>query len=158
MLNVENDDFGRVQHHVACDCPLGRLGLTTTVADIRGISKVVAAGISIEGSTFDRLCEELLPAGIGGGAGDYQFVEDDTAGRTVIELRVRPSIGPIDDAAALDLVRRTIEADELGVLASSVWGEDGHVRVARTDPIITRAGKQLAYERLQPSRPAAGSS
>jgi len=39
------------------------------------------------------------------------------------------------------------------VLASSVWGADGHVRIVRTDPIVTRAGKQLAYERLQASRP-----
>lgn len=153
LLNVENDDFGRVDHGVRCTCPLGQLGLGTRLTDIRGMSKVVAAGISIDGATFDRLCEELLPARFGGGAGDYQFVEDDTAGRTVIELRIRPGVEGVDERAALDLVRRTIERDELGVLASSVWGEDGHVRVARTDPIVTRAGKQLAYERLQPSRP-----
>lgn len=153
LLNVENDDFGRVDHEIDCDCPLGQLGLTTRVSDIRGMSKVVAAGISIEGSTFDRLCEELLPNRLGGGAGDYQFVEDDTTGRTVIELRIRPRIGVIDQDAALELVRRTIEADEQGVLASSVWGADGHVRIVRTDPIVTRAGKQLAYERLQASRP-----
>lgn len=154
LLNVENDDFGHVDHDVACGCPLGELGLSTRLTDIRGMSKVVAAGISIDGSTFDRLCEELLPARIGGGAGDYQFVEDDTRGQTVIQLRIRPDIGTFDEAAVLDLVRRTIEADELGVLASSVWGDEGHVRVVRTDPIVTRAGKQLAYERLQPSRPA----
>lgn len=151
LLNVENDDFGRVDHHMGCDCQLGALGLTTRLADIRGMSKVVAAGISIDGATFDRLCEELLPHHVGGGAGDYQFVEDDTSGQTVIELRIRPRIGIIDQDAALELVRRTIEADEQGVLASSVWGAAGHVRIVRTDPIVTRAGKQLAYERLQPS-------
>lgn len=154
LLNVENDDFGHVEHDVGCDCPLGQLGLTTRLSDIRGMSKVVAAGISIDGATFDRLCEELLPGRLGGGAGDYQFVEDDTSGRTVIELRIRAGIGDVDEGAALDLVRRTIEADEQGLLASSVWGEDGHVRVTRADPIVTRAGKQLAYERLQTTRPA----
>ena len=158
LLNVENDDFGQVDHQIGCTCPLGQLGLSTRLSDIRGMSKVVAAGISIDGSTFDRLCEELLPARLGGGAGDYQFVEDDTSGQTVIQLRIRPDIGVVDEAAALALVRRTIEADELGVLASSVWGEDGHVRVSRADPIVTRAGKQLAYERLQPSRPTTSTS
>lgn len=155
LLNVENDDFGQVDHDVSCSCPLGRLGLTTRLSDIRGMSKVVAAGISIDGATFDRLCEELLPFRLGGGAGDYQFVEDDTGGQTVIELRVRPSIGDVDEADALDLVRRTMEVDELGVLASSVWGDDGHVRVVRADPVVTQVGKQLAYERLRPARRAA---
>lgn len=154
LLNVENDDFGHVDDHADCDCPLGRLGLRTRLSDIRGMSKVVAAGISIDGSTFDRLCEQLLPARLGGGPGDYQFVEDDTGGRTIIELRISPGVGPVDETAGLALVRQTIEADELGVLASSVWGDDGHVRIVRADPVITRAGKQLAYERLQPSRPA----
>lgn len=148
LLNVENDDFGRLDHHVDCDCELAALGLRTRLADIRGMSKVVAAGISIEGATFDRLCEDLLPQRLGGGPGDYQFVEDDTTGTTVIQLRIRPEVGAVDDSAALDVVRQAIERDEFGVLASSVWGDDGHVRVVRTAPIVTRAGKQLAYERL----------
>lgn len=155
LLNVENDDFGRLDHDLGCDCPLGDLGLRTRLSDIRGMSKVVAAGISIDGSTFDHLCEELLPARIGGGPGDYQFVEDDTGGSTVIQLRIRPTVGVVDIDAALRIVRAEIERDEFGVLASSVWGDDGHVRVVRTDPIITRAGKQLAFERLSPTtRPA----
>lgn len=151
LLNVENDDFGRLEHDVDCGCPLGELGLRTRLSDIRGMSKVVAAGISIDGSTFDHLCEELLPARIGGGPGDYQFVEDDTHGSTVIQLRIRPTVGIIDIDAALRIVRAEIERDEFGVLASSVWGDDGHVRVVRTEPIVTRAGKQLAFERLSPT-------
>jgi len=158
LLNVENDDFGELAHDVDCGCPLGDLGLRTHLAHIRGMSKVVAAGISIDGTTFDRLCEEVLPARFGGGPGDYQFVEDDSSGTTVIELRVRPDVGAVDEAAAVDVVRRAIEADEFGVLASSVWGDDGHVRVVRSEPVVSRAGKQLAYERLAPAvRPSPAS-
>lgn len=151
LVNVENDDFGRLHHDVSCDCPLGALGLRTHLADIRGMSKVVTGGISIDGATFDHLCEDVLPARLGGGPGDYQFVEDDTGGATVIELRIRPDVGAVDEDLALRLVRDAIEQDEFGVLASSVWGDDGHVRIARRDPHVTRAGKTLAYERLSPT-------
>jgi hypothetical protein len=154
LVNVENDDFGRLDHDVACGCALGSIGLRTRLADIRGMSKVVAAGISIDGATFDRLCEELLPARLGGGPGDYQFVEDDAHGATTIQLRIHPRVGDVDEPAALAVVRGAVEADELGVLASSVWGEHGHVRVVRTEPVVTRAGKQLAYERLGAGRPS----
>ena len=153
LLNVENDDYGRLEHGVRCGCTLGDLGLRTRVADVRGISKVVAAGISLEGSTFDVLCEDVLPVRFGGGPGDYQFVEDDTEGATVIELRIRPEVGAVDDTAVVAAIRTALEADELGVLASSVWGDDGHVRIVRAAPIVTRAGKQLAYERLTTAPP-----
>lgn len=148
LLNVENDDFGRLTHDVDCGCPLGALGLRTRLADIRGMSKVVTGGISIDGATFDHLCEDVLPTRLGGGPGDYQFVEDDSAGGTVIELRIRLDVGEVDEAVALHIVREAIEQDEFGVLASTVWGDDGHVRIVRRDPLVTRAGKQLAYERL----------
>src|SRR5688572_32006934 len=37
MVNVENDDYGEVLADVACDCALGRLGLTTRMRGIRGL-------------------------------------------------------------------------------------------------------------------------
>ena len=52
LVNVENDDYGVVRPDVDCACGLGRLGLRTRVADIRGISKVVAAGISLDGESL----------------------------------------------------------------------------------------------------------
>ena len=61
LVNVENDDYGVVRPDVECSCRLAALGLRTRISDIRGISKVVAAGISLDGDMFDRLVEVELP-------------------------------------------------------------------------------------------------
>lgn len=148
LLNVENDDYGVLEEDVDCPCPLGELGLRTRVADIRGISKVAAAGITLEGHTFDQLAEVILPERVGGGPGDYQFVEDDVSGPTTIGLRIHPRLGDVDQQAALDIVWGVLNANEFGVLADSVWGRDGSIRVERAEPKVTKAGKTLSYERL----------
>lgn len=66
LINVENDDYGAVTRDGdACGCGIADLGTRTKLGDIRGISKVVAAGISLDGRTFDKLVEEELPRRIG---------------------------------------------------------------------------------------------
>jgi hypothetical protein len=152
LVNVENDDYGDLRHGVACDCPLGGLGLLTRLRDIRGLSKVVAAGVSLDGDTFDRLAEVVLPQQVGGGPGDYQFVEEGADTATRIVLRVHPRVGEIDEGAVLALVRAAVTTDEYGVLADSVWGP-GSIRVHRGAPAVTRAGKTLTYERLTSGAP-----
>ncbi len=146
MVNVENDDYGVLREDVDCSCPLAPLGLRTRLQDIRGISKVVAAGVSLEGDTFDRVAEVLLPERIGGGPGDFQFIEEHGDARTRIVLRVHPRVGEVDEGAALALVRDVVTTDEYGVLADSVWGP-GSMRVRRAPPRVTKAGKTLSYER-----------
>ncbi len=146
LVNVENDDYGVLEHDRDCTCPLAELGLRTRVRDIRGISKVVAAGVSLEGGTFDHLAETALPARLGGRAGDYQFVEEAEDGHTVVVLRIAPSVGTVDEAEALALVREVVTRDEYGVLAHSVWGPET-LRVQRRPPHVTKAGKTLSYER-----------
>jgi hypothetical protein len=148
LVNVENDDYGVVRHDVDCDCRYGELGLRTRVADIRGISKVVAAGISLDGETFDRIVEIALPAALGGGPGDYQFVEEDGRSGTVVSLRVHPRLGDVDEAAALATVREALTVSENGVLADKVWTPGDGLRVVRAAPAATAAGKTLSYERL----------
>jgi hypothetical protein len=93
LLNVENDDHGAVRYDVDCSCQLADLGLRTRVADIRGTSKVVSAGISLDGELFDELAEVVLPARLGGGTGDYQFVEHESPSGTVVSLRVTHASG-----------------------------------------------------------------
>jgi hypothetical protein len=156
LVNVENDDYGELRDVPDCPCPLRDLGLRTRIADIRGISKVVAAGVSLEGDTFDRLAEVTLPDRVGGGPGDYQFVEESRDGTTAIVLRVHPRVGAIDEGAALGWIRSALTADEYGVLADSVWGAEGNLRIVRSAPIVTRAGKTLSYERagIAPSGPS----
>jgi hypothetical protein len=145
LVNVENDDYGEVRRDVPCDCALGRLGLTTRLSHIRGISKVVAAGVTIEGHVFDEIAERLLPAALGGGPGDYQFVEVDGAEGTAMVLRIHPDVGGVDDGAAGDAVRQALAVTDNGLLASAVWGS---FRIERRPPSITQAGKLLAYQRI----------
>lgn len=148
MLNVENDDFGGVRHDVDCGCELGRLGLSTRLHGIRGMSKVVAAGITLESDELDRLVELELPARAGGGPGDYQLVEDEGPDGTRVSLRVHPRLGDVDAGALLDAVRRVLAGSDNGVLAEKVWMPGGALRILHEPPAATRAGKTLAYERL----------
>jgi hypothetical protein len=147
MVNVENDDYGTVDR-AGCGCALAELGLTRTVGHVRGISKVVAAGISVEGHLFDELVEEALPARLGGGPGDFQFVEVDGDAGTTVELLAHPRLGPIDEAAALDAVRAALSGSDNGRLADEVWSGGTPIRLERRPPITTKAGKVLSFERL----------
>jgi hypothetical protein len=153
LLNVENDDYGIVRHGVPCDCGYGRLGLRTRVADIRGISKVVAAGISLDGETFDRLVEIELPARLGGGPGDYQFVEEEGPSGTLVSLLVHPRLDGIDERAALGVVREVLARTENGVLADGVWSPGRGLRIVRSAPTSTKAGKTLSFERIGAATP-----
>lgn len=148
LLNVENDDYGEVHRDVACDCALGRLGLRTRLAHIRGISKVVAAGVTLEGRAFDELTERELPARLGGGPGDYQFVERDDEHGTSITLRIHPRVGDVDVHAAEQAVRDALAATDNGLLASAVWRPGGGLRVERAAPCTTKAAKLLSFERI----------
>lgn len=155
LVNVENDDFGRVTHDdPACPCPIGDVGVRGWVRDVRGLSKVVAAGISLPGDLFDHMVDVALPARLGGGPGDYQFVEGDEGGRTIVSLRVHPRVGAVEAAAAEAAISEALRASDNGVLAAEVWGP-GSVRIVREAPLVTRAGKTLSYERRTPAQAAA---
>jgi hypothetical protein len=153
LLNVENDDYGVVRHVVDCSCRIAALGARTRISHIRGISKVVAAGISLDGETFDRMVEIDLPARLGGGAGDYQFVEREEPTGTTVTLRVRPGID-VADQRCRDTVAALLRSTDNGVLADAVWQRNGGLRIERSTPIVTKAGKTLSYERLGATVPS----
>lgn len=156
LLNVENDDYGTVTHDVDCACDLGSLGLRTRISGIRGISKVVTAGISLDGELFDHLTEVALPERLGGRAGDYQFVEQDSPTGTVVVLRVHPRVGELDVGAARDALRSALSTSDNGALAASVWGASDGLVVERDAPIVTLAGKTLSFDRLRAAAPRTG--
>jgi len=147
LLNVENDDYGTIRRDVDCPCPLGQVGLRTRLAGIRGISKVVAAGISLDGEVFDQLAEVALPARLGGGPGDYQFVEEESGAGTVVALRIHPGLGDLDHDEARRAFHAALGSSDNGILAGSVWDSEA-LRIDRAAPIVTKAGKTLAFERL----------
>ncbi len=149
LVNVENDDYGTIRRDVECSCSLAELGLRTAVADIRGMSKVVSAGISLDGELFDHLAEVVLPARLGGSAGDYQFVEQESGGSTVVALRVHPRVGEVDPSAAERALQAALGDSDNGVLAAAVWRSQGGLQVERTEPLVTAAGKVLSFDRLR---------
>ncbi len=149
LVNVENDDYGTLRSDVDCPCPLGDLGLRTRVADIRGMSKVVSAGISLDGELFDELAEIVLPARLGGSPGDYQFVEAETPSGTVVGLRVHPRVGAIDEGAAVRALQAALAGSDNGALAASVWESQGGLLIERAAPLVTPAGKTLSFDRLR---------
>ena len=151
FINVENDDYGIVRRdEEPCACALGQLGLRTVVSGIRGISKVVAGGVTVSADVLIDLAERALPERFGGGAVDYQFLEEDRAGRSALTLRVDPRVEAIDEQAVLTVVRARLRESEVGLLADEVWASDDSLRVERAAPRPTRSGKVLAFEGLPP--------
>lgn len=149
LLNVENDDHGTVRHDTDCSCQLAALGLRTRVADIRGTSKVVSAGISLDGELFDELAEVALPARLGGRTGDYQFVEHDSHAGTVVALRVHPRVGDVDEVEANRALDDALAGSDNGALAAAVWAAQGGLHIERAAPLVTAAGKVLSFDRLR---------
>ena len=50
FVNVENDDYGELHTDAEpCECLLGTLGLRTRIAHVRGVSKIVAGGVTVRG-------------------------------------------------------------------------------------------------------------
>ena len=144
LLNVEFDDFGLVERR-DCGCPLGALGLTQHLLDIRSFRKLTGEGVTLVGSDMVRILEEVLPARFGGSALDYQLVEEETPeGFTRLTLRISPRVQLAEEPAVLaavleSLARSGVAAD----VARSFWEGAGTFQVRREDPRVTARGKQL---------------
>ena len=150
LLNVENDDYATVRRGAsACASTLGRLGMRTTLSGIRGLSKVVAGGVTVEGELLDHIVDVTLPARLGGVAGDFQFVELEEPQGTALAVRVHPRVADVDEAALVDAVRDALRTSDNGVLADEVWSARP-LQVLRQPPVTTAAGKLLAYDRSAP--------
>ena len=153
FINVENDDYGSIERDSEpCSCLFGQLGVRTRVGDVRGISKVVAAGVTVAGEVFERLVDEVLPAAFGGSPLEYQFAELDREDLGTLVLRIDPSIGTVEEAAVLSIVRDELSRQEVGRLADAVWAPADSVRVLREPPTAAPSGKTLPYEPLGVAR------
>jgi hypothetical protein len=98
--------------------------------------------MTILGSDFVRILEEVLPGKYGGAATDYQLVEEeDTEGQTHLSLIISPSVGEI----AHDDVIHTV-LDELshgihgGRLAAGFWSQVNTLQIKRMYP-MSSSGK-----------------
>ncbi|HAS09416.1 MAG TPA: hypothetical protein DCS55_02685 [Acidimicrobiaceae bacterium] len=67
-------------------------------------------------------------------------------------LRIDPSIGTVEEAAVLSIVRDELSRQEVGRLADAVWAPADSVRVLREPPTAAPSGKTLPYEPLGVAR------
>ena len=150
-INVENDDYGVVEHDgPACPCVLGTMGMRTRLSRIRGMSKAVAGGITMPPSAVDTLVEQVLPSCFGGNPADWQLAEGADRRTSYLEIRADPRLGPLDEGQVVRTALDALRVTEAGVLAGSVWSEPGFIRVVRRSPAPARSGKTLGFEPLRP--------
>jgi hypothetical protein len=150
LLNVEFDDCGVIEER-DCGCPLGALGLSVHLREIRSFGKLVTEGVALVGSDMQRILEEDIPRTFGGSALDYQLVEEeDERGFTRLTLVVNPRVGPVDERRLIEAVTTALRR---GSVASSVagafWETAGTFRVRREEPFVSRRGKQPLVRRLR---------
>ncbi len=136
LLNVENDDYG-VMETRSCDCLWEELGFSQHVYNIRSFSKLTSSGMTIIGTDFVRILEEVLPHKYGGGATDYQLLEEeDSQGLTHLNLIVSPTVGVVDEgdviATVLGELRKTGPG---GKLAAGFWSQVSLLQVKRMHPV-----------------------
>jgi hypothetical protein len=150
FLNTENDDYGEIRiDSQPCACEFGLLGFRRRIANIRGMSKIVAGGVTLPGEVLEELVEVVLPKRFGGGPGDYQFVERDLGGQTSLVLRIDPRLGEVDEAAAISAVFSFLPSRPGGELASKVWASGYSLKIERHAVLPSKSGKLLAVETLK---------
>jgi hypothetical protein len=118
------------------------MGLTTHLHDIRSYAKLTGSGMTILGSDFVRILEQVLPGKYGGAPTDYQLVEEeDDKGQTYLSLIISPTVGAVDNNDAIntifDELRRNVYG---GRLAAGFWSQVNTLTVKRTYP-LSSAGK-----------------
>jgi hypothetical protein len=149
LFNVENDDCGIIEART-CDCLFGQLGYNRHLHNIRSFSKLTGIGMTIVGTDFVRILEEVLPHQYGGAATDYQLLEEeDNQGQTHLSLIISPSIGTIDEDAVIATVftelRRSVPG---GKLAAGLWSQGKHLQIKRMPP-ISRMGKVMTLHLMK---------
>jgi len=142
LLNVESDDYGILEER-SCGCPLGEIGFTQHLRNIRSYRKLSGEGVTLVGSEMVAILEEVLPARFGGSPLDYQFLEEeDEHGFTRLSLVVSPRVEIPDDeaivAAVLEAMGRSSGAADM---ARALWNQAGTLRVKRAEPVWTGRGK-----------------
>ncbi len=146
LLNMETGDYAMMSAR-RCGCLLEAVGWTDHLDGIRSFEKLNAEGRLFFGSEVITLVEEILPRRFGGDPTDYQLLEEeDRDGFTRLSVLVHPRLGPVDTAAVVDCVERTLSGTHPTRLG--VWQEAGTIRVRRQAPVITKAGKLMPLHHL----------
>jgi hypothetical protein len=142
LLNVESGDFATVTSRT-CTCPMGRLGFTQHLHEIRSYEKLTSEGVSFLGTELLRLVEEVLPAAFGGSPLDYQLVEAELQGTTRILIVASPRLGALDERAVIARVLDTLREVPGGRAMTEHWAQGETLMVVRREPLQTASAKVL---------------
>jgi hypothetical protein len=149
MVNAHTDDYATVTER-DCGCWLSEMGSRTHLSGIRSYEKLTSEGVTFMGSELITLLEKVLPARFGGGPTDYQLVEEEEQGLPRVSLVVRPSVGAVDEAAAMATVFEALEGFPFGgPLMADEWRQGGTLRVVRRAPYETGSAKILPLHVLK---------
>lgn len=149
MLNVESDDYGRLECR-PCGCLWGKLGFEQHLSDIRSYDKLTSEGMTFLGSELVALVEDMLPEQFGGNPTDYQFVEEEEGGLPKISVIVSPRVGTINEEAVIGAVLNWLGSyPGCKTMMAELWKDGRTVRVIRREPFATRAAKILPLHILQ---------
>jgi hypothetical protein len=142
VLNVSPGDVAEIFDRT-CGCPLDRDGWRRHLRSLRSVKKLSAGGVTLLDSDLVPALEQTLPEAFGGGPTDYQLVEGQGSdGLAQLCLVIHPRVGPLDPAAARDLLLAEVgRASGAALVASMHWRDSGMVRVERRAPFSTRTGK-----------------
>lgn len=143
MINVEVDDYGTLETR-GCGCPLGALGLTLHVREVRSYEKLTSEGVHFLGSRLIELVDEVLPAAFGGAPTDYQLVEEELDGLPKVSIVVSPRVGSLDERAVASAVLGALAKgpSHQGMMAD-IWRAGETVQVVRREPYETAGAKIL---------------
>lgn len=149
LLNMESDDYGIVETR-NCDCLLGQLGFNTHMYNIRSFAKLTGIGMTIVGTEFVRILEEVLPAKYGGAVPDYQLLEEeDSQGQTHLSLIISPEVGEVDEDEVIDTVLSELQrTPHPGKLTAGFWSGAKILRVKRMYP-LTQMGKVMTLHLMK---------
>jgi hypothetical protein len=144
QLNVATGDYAVLERR-ACDCALGRAGLSLHIHRVRSFEKLTTDGMNYVLDNLYEALEGTLPSELGGGPGDYQLVEEeDEDGRTRLTLLVDPSVGTVDEGRALECLQEVLErGDGRARYMARAWEQYGTLRVRRETPRASSRGKVL---------------
>lgn len=141
LLNVDVGDYG-IMPGGSCGCAMEKLGFQHRLHTIRSYEKLTAGGMHFIAGDVLKILEEILPNRHGGVPGDYQFVEAEHDGLSLVTIAVHP------DAAVrnVDQVPATIleflsSGSRGGRMMADQWKQSDALRIERQVPFMTESGK-----------------
>jgi hypothetical protein len=143
LINLESDDYG-IYETKKCGCLFEQLGLVHHISNVRSFAKLTGRGMTIVGSDFVYILENVLPQKFGGAATDYQLVEEeDSRSQTRLILIISPKLGNIDEKVLIDTILHELRNGIYGgKLASGLWSQTEALQIRRSNP-ISNSGKVM---------------